>query len=263
MSRIESKEDRIFRQIRQLQLALTNCQDQLSLITDELSTLNLSEPRQISSLTRQFNLMTSPSSFDSNKRRDSKKTPEQIRAEKRRVQPTHLGSLHRSNALLNGENVKPAAATFDEMEQEILERKRNREKQNLDVLATRKPSDYNEVLGYVSEASDDEEELITEVDFTPGYEFKAKGHKGESIKKYISRIWSTAIQHGLQVVNTVKGMKFILNKLQKVQAGFLYSDEELKEAVTNMAKLQALFKRILLFIDSKEKNKGKKTSLRL
>ena len=64
------------------------------------------------------------------------------------------------------------------------------------------------------------------------------------------------IQHGLRVVNTVKGLQFILDKLQKVQSGFVYTQKDLVDAEKDMAKMQSLFQRMIEFIDSKESIKS-------
>ena len=69
----------------------------------------------------------------------------------------------------------------------------------------------------------------------------------------------SAIRHGLRVVNTVKGLQFILDKLQKVQSGFVYTQKDLVDAEKDMAKMQNLFQRMIEFIDSK----GSTESLRM
>jgi hypothetical protein len=255
MQRRESTEDRIFRQIHALQLQLQNCQDSLVLITDELTNLNLSQPRQMSNLTRQFNMMSSPDV----KRRAMKETPDNIREikQKKRVELTHLGqNLYRSNTMLNGQTIHSPSKSFEAMERDILIRKKNRENNamSLDSLAQRKISDYNEVSD-ASEASDSDNSL-SESDFVEGFTFKSKGNKSESIKKYIKRIYNSAIRHGLRVINTVKGLQFILDKLQKVQSGFVYTQKDLVDAEKDMAKMQNLFQRMIEFIDSKESIKS-------
>ena len=107
-------QDFLFRQIQQLQITLESCQEQLAMITETLNNVRFTT-REDSQLTRQFNMMQSPSDSSPNprfrQRMDRKKTPEfrKPRDGKRRVAltqiPTNEASrnldLYRQNALIS------------------------------------------------------------------------------------------------------------------------------------------------------------------
>ena len=248
-----SKEDRIQMQLHQLTLTLTSAMDQLSGITNALNGVTFIE-RKPSALTRQFELIQSPSDYDRTKRRDMKPTPEMMKRDggKRRVplipvspKDTNRGlELFRSNAIIPNQTEDG----FKKMEQDILRKKHERIK-NAKPLEALGQGSYNEVQ---TDDETEDEDLLKVPNFTVGYTFKSKGYSRENIKQWLKRIYYTAISRGLRVVNTKSGIEFCINKLKKVKKGFVVTDYEIRQAADDMGSLMNLFKRIVQFIEDEQ-----------
>ena len=82
-------EDDLQKRLRKLAVLIETCSDELAIIRTTLSNIEL-VPRRTSELTKQFELLKSPSYSPEPKRRDMKDTPPAVREvkEKRRIKPT-------------------------------------------------------------------------------------------------------------------------------------------------------------------------------
>ena len=82
-------EDDLQKRLRKLAVLIETCSDELAIIRTTLSNVEL-VPRRTSELTKQFELLKSPSYSPPLKRRDMKETPPLVREvkEKRRIKPT-------------------------------------------------------------------------------------------------------------------------------------------------------------------------------
>ena len=268
-------EDRIHRRIQKLQLFLESMQEELQYLTEDLNEVTITRGRNVSSLTKQFNMLSSPSESPNprNQKRISRKdtpefrrvyevnddnrtdTPEHMRVpaaqidQRRRIQPTLVPKdnvkgnleLHRSYTMGGDNNWKEKEEAWKKRRQETLANK-----QPLESLGMKT---YREVTTDDEETDDESEEL-----FLPSFGFKSKGNSKENTKQWILRMNKDAIQKNINPLRSKTALDLVLTKLGRVQKGFNATEKEIRDANSNFTSLKSLFQRIVKFIQSKKKS---------
>ncbi len=229
-------EDELQKRLRKLSVLLETCSDELAIIRTTLSNVEL-VPRRTSELTKQFELLKSPSYSPAPKRRDMKETPPAVREvkEKQRIQPTLVtgesppGNLERSPTMPHLRDDE-----WRRREQEWHERRAQKElnRKPLETLA--------EKYSHVDEEEDEEEADITDW-FIPGFQFKSKGNRKESCKRWIRRMYEDAILKGVNPIRSPEGLEFLFTKIGRVQRGFQITAKETVDAFKSFLAMKQLF----------------------
>ena len=99
---------------------------------------------------------------------------------------------------------------------------------------------------------------VTEDMFAPGFPYKSKGHRRETVRAWVKRL-SDQIAHGQNPFRTVDGLENVYTRVGRVKAGGATpTRKELVDAFRNLVQLKSLLQSLVIFLDG-----GGNTSLRL
>ena len=103
-----------------------------------------------------------------------------------------------------------------------------------------------EKYSHVDEAAEEEADISGW--FIPGFQFKSKGNRKESCKRWIHRMYEDAILKGVNPIRSPEGLEFLLTKIGRVQRGFQITAKETVDAFKSFLAMKQLFKRLIEFI---------------
>ena len=99
---------------------------------------------------------------------------------------------------------------------------------------------------------------VTEDMFAPGFSYKSKGHRRETVRAWVKRLLN-AVEQGTNPFRTVDGLENVYTRVGRVKAGGATpTRKELVDAFRNLVQLKSLLQSLVIFLDG-----GGNTSLRL
>ena len=99
---------------------------------------------------------------------------------------------------------------------------------------------------------------VTEDMFAPGFSYKSKGHRRETVHAWVKRLLN-AVEQGTNPFKTLDGLENVYTRVGRVKAGGATpTRKELVDAFRNLVQLKSLLQSLVIFLDV-----GGNTSLRL
>ena len=99
---------------------------------------------------------------------------------------------------------------------------------------------------------------VTEDMFAPGFSYKSKGHRRETVRAWVKRLLN-AVEQGTNPFRTLDGLENVYTRVGRVKAGGATpTRKELVDAFRNLVQLKSLLQSLVIFLDG-----GGNTSLRL